>query len=318
MKNISIKYPVLVALIPVVLFSCKKFTDVNTDPNAARTNQVQPEYFIDNAITTAQMNPDPSERAFILYWAAAGHQISDADGATFSWGNYNDGWTSDYYSNQASALTDVNNAITVGQQQIAANTQKPYTQNLIWVARIWRVYLLSELSDGFGPLPINGFQGVNPTFSDVKTVYYYMLSELDSASAGIDLSADASPSTAGSEDPAYGYNLLYWQQYANSMRLRLSMRLSEVDPTKAQAEYEAAAATNNFIRDTLAAFRLQEVPGYNNLSGMYTRVWFLAPIAVTLNNLIVNLGGVSSASQLTNVVAEPTEQAAALANVKPQ
>ena len=66
MKKITIKYPVLLALIPVMLFSCKKFTDVNTDPNAANSNQVQPEYFIDNAITTAQMNPDPSERAFIL------------------------------------------------------------------------------------------------------------------------------------------------------------------------------------------------------------------------------------------------------------
>jgi Susd and RagB outer membrane lipoprotein len=318
MKKITIKYLVLTGLIPVMLFSCKKFTDVNTDPNAASSNQVQPEYFIDNAITTAQMNPDPSERCFILYWAAAAHQISDADGATFSWGSYNDGWTTDYYNNQASALTYVNNAITVGNQQLAAGTQKAYTQNLIWVARIWRVYLLSELSDGFGPLPINGFQGVNPTFSDVKTVYYYMLSELDSASAGLNLNADASPSSAASDDPAYGYNLLYWQQYANSMRLRLAMRLSEVDPSKAQAEYEAAAATNNFIRDTLAAFRLQEVPGYNSLTGVYTRVYYLAPIAVTLNNLMVNLGGISSASQLPNVVPEPTEQAAALANVKPQ
>src|ERR1700744_368143 len=114
MKNINLKYSALVALIPVVLFSCKKFTDVNTRPTAANRNQVQPEYFINNSITTAQQNPDPSERMFILYWAAAGHQISDADGATFSWGSYSDGWTTDYYSNQASALTYINNAITAG------------------------------------------------------------------------------------------------------------------------------------------------------------------------------------------------------------
>ena len=314
MKKITIKYPVLLALIPVVLFSCKKFADVNTNPISATVNQVQPEYFIDNAITTAQMNPDPSERCFILYWAAAGHQIADADGPAFSWGNYSDGWTTDYYNNQAGALTDINNAISVGNQQLAAGTGKLYTQNLIWVARIWRAYLLSEMSDGFGPMPINGFQGVNPSFSDVKTVYYYMLSELDSASAGINVNVEAATNT---EDPAYGYNWLYWQQYANSMRLRLAMRLSQVDPTKAQSEYEAAAATNNFIRDTLAAFRLQEVPGYSNLSGMYTRSWYLAPLAVTLNNLMVNLGGVTSATQLPNIVTEPTEQAAALANIKP-
>jgi hypothetical protein len=308
---------VLVALIPVLLFSCKKFADVNTDPTAANSNQVQPEYFINNAITTAQMNPDPSERAFILYWTAAGHQISDADGATFSWGSYNDGWTTDYYNNQASALTYVNNAITVAQQQIAANTQKLYTQNLIWVARIWRAYMLSELADGFGPVPINGFQGVNPSFSDVKTVYYYLLSELDSASSGINVNVDAASSTLAAEDPAYGYNWLKWQQYANSMRLRLAMRLSQVDPTKAQTEYVAAAATNNFITSNSAAFGVKEYPGYNSLSGMYTRSWYLAPIAVTLNNLMVNLGGVTSASQLPTVVTGATELSTALSNVKP-
>ncbi len=317
MKNIHIKYAVLLALIPMVLFSCKKFSDVNTDPTAASSTQVQPEYFINNAITHAQMNPDPSERAFILYWAAAGHQISDADGATFSWGSYNDGWTSDYYSNQAQALTYVNSAISVAQQQIAANTQKLYTQNLIWVARIWRVYLLSELADGFGPVPVNGFQGVNPTFSDVKTVYYYMLSELDSASSAIDVNVATATSTLAAEDPAYGYNWLSWQQYANSMRLRLAMRLSEVDPTKAQAEFEAAAATNNFITTSGAAFGVKEFPGYNDLSGMYSRSWYLAPIAVTLNNLMVNLGGVTSASQLPNVVTNAAELSTAQANIKP-
>jgi hypothetical protein len=316
MKNIIIKYPVFLALIPVLLFSCKKFSDLNTNPIAANSNQVQPEYFIDNSIVTAQMNPDPSERAFILYWAAAGHQISDADGATFSWGSYNDGWTTDYYNNQASALTYINNAITVANQQIAAGTQKLYTQNLIWIARIWRAYLLSELSDGFGPMPINGFQGVNPSFSDVKTVYYYLLSELDSASAGINVNVDPASSTLALDDPAYGYNWLSWQQYANSMRLRLAMRLSEVDPTKAQKEYEAAAATNNYITTNAAAFGVAEHAGYNSLSGMYTRSWYEAPIAVTLNNLMVNLGGVTSASQLPNVVTDPTALNTALGNIK--
>jgi hypothetical protein len=300
-----------------MLFSCKKFSAVNTDPTAASSTQVQVEYFIDNAIVTAQMNPDPSERCFILYWAAAGHQISDADGATFSWGSYNDGWTTDYYNNQASALTYINSAITIAQQQMAAGTEKLYTNNLYWIARVWRAYMISEMSDGFGPMPINGFQGTNPSFSDVKTVYYYLLSELDSASAGIDVSAAAAPAAVAEEDPAYGFNWLNWQQYANSMRLRLAMRLSEVDPTKAQTEFVAAAATNNFITSNSAAFGVKEAAGYNSLSGMYSRSYYLAPIAVTLNNLMVNLGGVTSASQLPNVVTGATQLNTALSNIKP-
>ncbi len=316
MKNINIKYAVLYALIPVLLFSCKKFADVNTDPTAANSNQVQVEYFIDNAIITAQQNPSVSERAFILYWAAAGHQISDADGATFSWGAYSDEWIGKYYNNQASALTFINSAITVAQQQMAANTAKLYTRNLYWIARIWRAYLLTEMSDCFGPMPINGFQGTNPNFSDVKTVYYYALSELDSASSNIDPTVAAAPNSVSIEDPVYACNWLSWQQYANSMRLRLAMRLSEVDPTKAQAEYEAAAATKNFITDNSGTFAVQEDPGYNSLSGVYTRCWYLAPESVTLNNLMVNLGGVSSATQLPSVVTDPTNLATALSKVK--
>ncbi len=316
MKNITIKYPVFLAMTLVLLFSCKKFTDINSDPTAANSSQVQVEYFIDNAITQAQQNPGVSERGFVLYWAAAGHQISDADGAAFSWGDYNDEWIGEYYNNQASALTYINSAVTIAQQQMTAGTEKLYTKNLYWIARIWRAYLLSEMSDCFGPMPTNGFQGTNPTFSDVKTVYYYMLNELDSASAGIDVNA-ASPSDAlAKEDPVYGYNWLKWQQYANSMRLRLAMRLSEVDPSKAKTEFEAAGSTNNFITDNSAAFGVKEAAGYNNLSGVYTRCWYLAPVSVTLSNLMTNLGGVTSASQLPAQVTDPAKLSTALSKVK--
>lgn len=316
MKNRNIKYPAFLAMIPVLLFSCKKFADVNTNPTAATTDQVQVEYFIDNAITQAQQNPGVSERGFILYWAAAGHQISDADGATFSWGDYSDEWIGEYYNNQASALTYINSAITVAKQQMDAGTEKLYTKNLYWIARIWRAYMLSEMSDCFGPMPINGFQGVNPSFSDVKGVYYYALSELDSASAGINVSIAAADATLQKEDPAYAFNWLKWQQYANSMRLRLAMRLSEVDAAKAKTEFEAAAATNNFITDNSAAFGVKETAGYNNLSGVYTRCWYLAPVSVTLSNLMVNLGSVTSASQLPAVVTDATGLTTAQSKIK--
>ena len=117
---------------------CKKITDINTNPVAASADQVQVEYFIDNSIVHAQMNPGVSERAFILYWQAAGHQIADADGATFSWGNYNDEWIGEYYDNQSGALNFINSAIDVANQQITAGKQKPYTNNLMQIARIWR------------------------------------------------------------------------------------------------------------------------------------------------------------------------------------
>jgi hypothetical protein len=240
--------------------------------------------------------------------------MSDADGPTFSWGDYNDEWTSEYYGNQSGALNSINSAIDVANQQIAAKTAKNYTNNLMQVARIWRAYLLSEMSDCFGPMPIQGFQGTNPDFVDVKTVYYYLLSELKDASSKIDVTI--SSTNIANWDPAYGFNYTNWRKYANSMRLRLAMRLSEVDPAKAKSEFEAAAASD-LLTDKSQIFQIQEKGDWNDLSGSYTRCWYQLPIAVSLNNLMVNLGGVQSTLQLPNVITDPTSLATATANIKP-
>ncbi|MBS1747443.1 MAG: SusD/RagB family nutrient-binding outer membrane lipoprotein [Bacteroidetes bacterium] len=313
MKHIIKKSVVYIS--PILLFSaCKKITDINIDPTAASADQVQVEYFIDNSIVHAQMNPGVSERAFILYWVAAGHQIADADGETFSQGAYNDEWIGEYYSNQSGALNTINSAITVANQQITAGTQKEYTNNLLQVARIWRAYLISEMADNFGPMPTLAFQGVNPDFDDVKTVYNYILSELKDATSKIDPSITVS-SLVASDDPAYKFNFADWQAYGNSLRLRLAMRLSEVDPATAQSNFEDAAQ-GPLLTDNTQIFQIQEKPGWDDLSGMYTRCWYQLPEAVTFNNLVVNLGSITSQTQIPTVITDPAQQAIAIANIK--
>lgn len=300
----------------LILSACKKITDINTNPVAANADQVQVEYFIDNSIVKAQQNPDVSERAFVLYWVAAGRQIADADGATFSWADYNDGWISAYYNNQSSALNFINSAIDVANQQITAGTNKSYTNNLMQIARIWRAYLLSEMSDNFGPMPITAFQGKNPEFTDVKSVYYFILDELKDATTKLDVSVAAVPSLVSKDDPAYSFNFSKWQAYGNSLRLRLAMRLSEVDPSKAKTEFEAAAA-GNLLTESAQIFQVQEKPGWDDLSGMYSRCWYQLPEAVTFNNLVVNLGSVKSQDQIPTVISDPAGRTAAIANIKP-
>ncbi|RZK77086.1 MAG: SusD/RagB family nutrient-binding outer membrane lipoprotein, partial [Pedobacter sp.] len=76
MKNILRNSSLLLAA-TLVLASCKKFEETNVNPLAASGNQVQIEYFLNSAITEAQMNPDVAERSFVLYWKTAGHQHSN-------------------------------------------------------------------------------------------------------------------------------------------------------------------------------------------------------------------------------------------------
>jgi hypothetical protein len=276
--------------------SCKKFEETNENPLAAGPGQVQIEYFINGAIVDAQMNPDVAERSFVLYWKTAGHQHSNT---TFALANYDDGWTTAYYNQVASWLNAANTAITVAADKKAAGQSRPVDENLVQVARIWRAYLMSEMSDNFGPIPVSAFQGTNPDFSDVKTVYAYVLTELKEASAKLDLTM-TNPLGLDKQDPAYGYNYTKWKKYANSLRMRLAMRLSEVDQQKAKTEFEAAAASlNDLITKTDETFQVQEVDGWSSLTGVMSRPWNTQPISATLNNLYLGLGGIKSQDQLS-------------------
>ena len=83
------------------------------------------------------------------------------------------------------------------------------------------------------------------------------------------------------------------------MRMRLAMRIAEVDAAKAKTEFEAAAATNKYIVAADQTFQVAERPGWDALSGVMSREWNGQVLSKTLNNLYVGLGGVKSEVQLT-------------------
>lgn len=284
------------AISGMVFSACSEdFLDVNTDPKVAGSDQVKVEYFINAAITKAQMNPHIAERAFVLYWktAARQHRVN----GSLATGGYNDDWTTDYYRALAEWLNVAELAIRYSEENIAKGNTFAYSGNLLQVARIWRVYLMTEYTDAFGPMPIDGFSGQNPEFQDVKTVYYHLLSELKDAVSKIDLTV-AQPTHIQDYDKAYGYNFEKWARYGNSMRLRLAMRLSEVDPAKARQEFEDAVQ-GMLILNAGDIFQVAEKPGgWDDLTGVMSREWNTQPLSATLNNLYVGLGGIKSEDQL--------------------
>jgi hypothetical protein len=293
MKSI-IKSACLLVIGSVLMQSCSKFDELGTDPKSASEDQVEVEYAINGSIIGAQMNPDVAERSFVLYWKTAGRQHRQGG---LSSGGYDDGWTTAYYNQVSGWLNGINLAVELATKRLDNGSAQPHTNNLLQVARIWRAYLLSEASDNFGPVPVLGFQGVNPEFSSVKDVYYYALQELTEAVAAIDVNV-VNPSGLENYDPAFRYDYNKWKRYGNSLRLRLAMRLSEVDPGKAKTEFEAAAATNLLLTETDQTFKVQEAEGWNDLSGVMSREWNAQQMSTTLNNLYIGLGGIPSADQL--------------------
>ncbi|WP_299398832.1 SusD/RagB family nutrient-binding outer membrane lipoprotein [uncultured Gelidibacter sp.] len=280
----------------MAFLSCSEFEEINVNPVAANEEQVQIEYFINSSIGGAQQNPHISERVFVLYWDDAGRMTRVG---TLSEGSQNDGWTSDYFNGYVSSwLRNINAGIKVAENQIASGKYREHTPNLKEVARIWRAYVMSEMTDNFGPIPIDGFQGENPQYSEVKDVYYYMLQELKEATNALNLDISNPDDALKKLDPAYGYDYAKWKKYGNSLRMRLAMRLSEVDAEKARTEFESAVA-DDFIKVAADNFKVKEIPGWNDYTGVMTREWWDHEVSATLNNLMIGLGGVPSSAVLS-------------------
>lgn len=290
-KNIILPF----CLGSLVLASCSDFEEVNVDPTKASSDQMKVEYIINESLTKAQQDPDVAERAFVLNWKTAARQQWSNGIAN---GSYNDGWISNYYDQSANWQTSINLAIRLADEKIEnglSGDDAEKVPNYKQVARIWRVYLMSEFVDNFGALPLNGFTGVNPTFSNTKDVYYFMLSELKDAAAQMNPSVTVTDDDK-KYDRAYKFDFAKWIKYANSMRLRLAMRLSEVDPQKAQSEFEEAVK-GSLIQSPDDNFTCDERPGWDALTGVMTREWNAQLLSATLNNLMINIGGVKSTDQ---------------------
>lgn len=296
MKNIISKIS-FALLIGGVISSCSKFDEMNNNPYKASDDQVKIEFFFNNSLTGAQQDPNIAERIFVLDWKTTGRQHMTNGLAT---GTVNDDWSKEYYRYSAEWIKNATKGIEIATNEINAGSAKEYTNNLLQITRIWRAYLISEAADNFGPMPIEFAQGVNPKYSSVKDIYYYLFEELKDATSKIK-SGIKVPDDVMKFDRAYAFNDEKWIKYANSMRMRLAMRLSEVDAAKAKSEFEAAAASNKFIINTVDNFTVAEKDGWDPLTGVMSRSWNYQALSATLNNLYLGLGGIPTEQQ----VAEP-------------
>ena len=285
--------------------SCTDFNSVNKNPYAVGKESAKPYYSFNKSIIADQQNPNDAERVFVLRWAAAARQDGE-DGYGFSRGNRRPDFTECLYSITSTAIVSANQAMDLVDyhiaNKVAAETEFPFYKNIKEFARIWRVYLMSEFTDSFGPMPTSGFKGENPEFNSVKDVYYYMYSELADAISKIDLAAKPEKGSEAEKcDPVYGFNPEKWKAYGISLWMRLAMRLSEVDPQKARTEFEAAKGAGEGIKTADGIFKVVENYGWDDLTGNMTRTWDIQTLSATVANIMSNLGG----AKAENILADP-------------
>ena len=286
------------------LVSCSDFDEVNTNPTAAGEEYVKPQYALNNSIGQAQMNPGTAERVVVYNWASAARICGEM--SFLNVGRYSDDYTSSYYYPDLSAsIKNATLAITAVENQLEAATttahEKEFFPNVKQFARIWRAYLISEFVDNFGPYPIESFLGENPVFNSEKDDYEFILKELKEAAAAINTSV-LPVEAEGKCDPFDNvkYDPVKWQKYANSLRMRLAMRLSNIDKATAQAEFEDAAKGNKILTAD-EMFAVKENDGWDVFSGVYTRSFDDQVLSSTVANLLTNLGGIKVTEQRSDL-----------------
>ena len=119
-------------------------------------------------------------------------------------------------------------------------TDKASPENAL--ASIMWVYTFHRVTDYYGPIPY--FKAGEPASSvpyDAQDkVYDDFFKRLDAATTVLKGKTTARP--YGTFDLIYAGDVTKWIKFANTLRLRLALRISKVDPARAKTEAEAAVA----------------------------------------------------------------------------
>lgn len=253
------------AVLGLTLGGCtKNFDKINTDPNnptldnpavaAGATNAL-----FSSAISRGLMEAGEFQRVQALYADLYGQHFATSQGYFFS-DRYqiNQGWLD--FGWNLFYPRDIKNLVDIIKSPNANNNQKQ-------IARIWKVFLFHRMVDFYGDIPY--FSAGDPTkpekYDSQKDIYYDMFKELDEAAKAI----DAGPSY-DAKDVIYAGNTTNWKKFAQTLRLRLAIRISTKDPAKAKTEGEAAIAAGIYSANTENALaRVNNIlpNAYNQISG---------------------------------------------------
>ena len=214
------------AAISLLTFTgCKKFRDINDNPNnpeqvtiqlilpAAQANIAQAlggKFQIIGGLWSQYWTQNPSSSQYRVFEQ---YQISGSD--------INNAWNGLY----AGALMDLQKVID------SAGSQKNYSA----IAKILQGYTFHLLTDQFGDIPFSeALKGesqdiTSPKYESQEAVYNGIIALVKEGMAEINEGAHPA-----SDDLIYHGDMALWQKFGNTLLLKVYMRLSERSPSVAQ------------------------------------------------------------------------------------
>jgi hypothetical protein len=130
-----------------------------------------------------------------------------------------------------------NNLSVVLHEAKKARMMKHYA-----ITQVLKVFAYQRITDYWGPIPYSSAnnEGQSVPYDTQEFIYRDFIVQLDSATTT--LSGYKSENAFGVHDQIYGGDVNKWITFANTLRLRIAMRISYVDPHLAKAQAEKAVA----------------------------------------------------------------------------
>lgn len=202
--------------------ACDNYLDINENPNLATSASAS--LVLPQAITTSATVAN----AFNSYGGHFGGYIANAGGFSgfgnlFNYqlvpGDYNLMWMNTYDN-----LQDYQYVI----EQTAGIDELAYANA---AATIMKALSYQRLVDAFNDIPyseaLKNNGNLTPKYDNAATIYQDLISKLDDAIAVI-TNAKYPKNLNASSDPLFGGNMTKWKQFANTLKLRMLIRISAV------------------------------------------------------------------------------------------
>jgi len=176
-------------------------------------------------------------------------------------------------------------------EQTAAELMPPFYA----IAKILKVLAMQRVTDYYGPVIYTHFgaQGAEYVPDGQQEVYMHFFDDLDEA---VEILSDYV-----AERPMAGefakFDLLLdgsyaaWLRFANSLRMRLAVRLASVAPEKARAEFRKAAADPYGVIEVNTNNAAVKTSGiYSNPLGAINRSWNEAVMNASMESVLTGFG----------------------------
>lgn len=250
-----------------VLYSCSDYTDVGENPNQLHTDQAQPDQYLSAAQTMSySLQATTMERLGLLFSNACGGNVQTYSSPFNSEFSFN--LTTTFY---AGIFNNTYLNTNIFQKIINYDDVNSKFVEFKAIAKIYKVYNMQYLVDLYGDVPYDdiflGMEDPTPSYNDDFYVYKKLFTELDEARVLIDdLGSGTYPNSTGlsaSTDMVFGGDMAKWKSFANTIELKMLVRMSKC--TGAAATYRdtrladmVANGNNNFITSDVTI-----QPGYS-------------------------------------------------------